>query len=425
MTLTDEHLAALGAARDDEQAVETLRAAVAIPSVTGEEEAVAHWAGGQLRELTSEVAVDVFAPGRANTWARWGGLDPNGRKGLVLASHLDTVHVRGWQEHWAGTERESPFAAPVIDGAVWGRGVADCKAGVALAISALRQLKRAGLEPVAPVTTLFLSDEESGEEGSGTSAGVRRAIAAARNGDRPISADLVLYGEPTTMQVFTSHMGFFVTDVTITGRSAYFGTPEEGVDALRAAAEVLRALWSYGDELAGRTADPLIGSPSLLVTGLTGGGYIAVPGECRLSLIRKVTPAETLDTARDELEQVIRSAVGTEGIEITTTYPAGRDHPIGGTPLVTDPALEAVAHLQATVQRFVPGRGEIAAGPYWSEGPFFERDLGIPAVYFAPGDIKTCHTFDEHVRVDEYLTALAVYVRFIAEFCGVRERNRP
>ncbi|HZX06661.1 M20 family metallopeptidase [Kribbella sp.] len=423
MTISDEIVARLAAAADDVSALDLLRGVVSVPSVTGEEQAAADWVAERLRQITTEVQVDTFAPGRANTWARWSAGEParSGRRGLVLASHLDTVHVRGWREHWAGTEREDPFAACVIDGAVWGRGTADCKAGVAVAIAALQQLRRAGLAPLAPVTTVFLADEESGEEGSGTSEGVRRAIEAARRGDQEISADLVIYGEPTTMRLFTSHMGFFIADVTLTGRSAYFGTPELGVDAVRAADDVLRALWAYGDDLATRPADPMIGSPGLLVTGITGGGFIAVPGECRISLIRKLTPDEDLDAARSELEQVIQRAVSDERIEVSTSYPATRDHAIGGTALVTDPNLDVVAELQRTVKQILPGRGDIAAGPYWSEGPFFERDLGIPTVYLAPGDISHCHTFDEHVPVADFLAAVAVYVRFIAEYCGVRD----
>jgi acetylornithine deacetylase len=420
---SDEVAARLAAAADDDAAIALLRGVVSVPSVTGAEEAVAHWTAEQLRQITPDVQVDIFAPGRANTWARWSAGDKadSDRRGLVLASHLDTVHVRGWEEHWAGTERESPFAAPIIDGAVWGRGTADCKAGIAVAIAALQQVRRAGLAPLAPVTTLFLADEESGEEGSGTSEGVRRAIDVARQGGREISADLVIYGEPTTMQLFTSHMGFFITEVTLTGRSAYFGTPELGIDALRPADDLLRALWAHADELALRPADPLIGSPSLLVTGITGGGFIAVAGECRINLIRKLTPDEDLGDARDELERLIRGAVTDERIEVTTSYPATRDHALGGTALVTDPKLAVVAHLQRTVKEVLPERGDVAAGPYWSEGPFFERELGIPTVYLAPGDISHCHTFDEHLPVEEYLAAVAIYVRFIAEYCGVRD----
>jgi acetylornithine deacetylase len=423
MNLSDEFVARVNAARDDAAAVTILRDLVSIPSVTGNEEAAARWAAERLRGVVSSVEVDVFAPNRANTWATWGSDTGSASGGLLFLGHLDTVHVRGWAEHWARTERESPYAAPIIDGAVWGRGVADCKGGIAVLIAALRQLHRAGLAPVRPVTALFVADEESGEEGSGTSEGIRRAIAVA---DRmPIRADLAIYGEPTTMQVYTSHMGFFITDIVLTGKSAYFGRPELGVDALRAADEVLRALWAHDEDLRTRAADPLIGTPSLLVTGMTGGGSVAVPGECRLSIIRKLTPDEDLDAARDELESVIRGAISDARITVSTSYPASRDHELGGTPHVTDPEFEPVRRLQQIVKRHLPDRGDIAAGPYWSEGPFLRRDLGIPTVYLAPGDISHCHTFDEHMKVDEYLAAVSVYLQFISDYCGVRDLGSP
>ena len=39
-------------------------------------------------------------------------------------------------------------------------------------------------------------------------------------------------------------------------------------------------------------------------------------------------------------------------------------------------------------------------------------------MYFAPGDIGICHTLEERVSIDEYLTAISVLTEFIARFCG-------
>ncbi|MET7970496.1 M20/M25/M40 family metallo-hydrolase [Micromonospora sp. NPDC005305] len=418
---TSELNARIDAARDEEDALRLLRAAVAIPSVTGREEDFARYVAEELTGVCDEVAVDAFTAQRANVWARWGGSNDDAGKGLLFAGHLDTVRVTGWEEHWAGTSRQSPFGAAIVDGAVWGRGVGDLKAGITAVIAALQVLRRAGLAPAAPVTILFVADEESGEPDTGTSAGIRRALDPAGPEYRPLSADLAVYVEPTKMQVFTSHMGFFITDITLLGKSAYFGTPERGVDALRAADEVLRALWAYNDELGTRAEDDLVGSPSLLVTGISSGGYFAVPGECAINLIRKLTPAEDLDAARAELDAVIRAAVSDERVQVSTAYPAGRDHPVGGTALVTDPGLEAVTRLRNVVGDILPGRDLIAGAPYWSEGPFLADHCGIPTVYCAPGDISNCHTFDEHVEIQEFLAAVTVYARFIATHCGVRE----
>ena len=70
------------------------------------------------------------------------------------------------------------------------------------------------------------------------------------------------------------------------------------------------------------------------------------------------------------------------------------------------PTLPEVALLSAAMAEAMPGRGGIEGAPFWSESPFFVNRLGIPAVYCAPGDIRNCHTFEEHVEVEEYLAGI-------------------
>jgi acetylornithine deacetylase/succinyl-diaminopimelate desuccinylase-like protein len=407
----------LNAARDDDQALDLLREAVRTPSVTGDELRYARVAAAQLNDVVDMVEVQDFAPGRANTWSRTGSGD---RPGILFVGHLDTVSVRGWEKHWADTERQDPYGAVIHDGAVWGRGVADCKSGISGVTAAMHLLRRAGYRPGAPVTTFYVADEESGEPGSGTSAGIRHVIEIAQRGEIGLNADLAVYVEPSNLNVWTAHLGFFVVEVDIQGKTAYWGTPEHGIDALRAAGDILQAIWRYDDKLRAQPPAPLIGSPFILATGATAGeGLIAVPGDAHISLIRKLVPGEDLDAARAELESVIQAAAG--GINVRTAYPARRDHPIGGTPYVVDPELEPVLALRRIIQASAPGRGGIEAAPGWSEGPFLQRDIGVPTVYFAAGDLQYCHTFNEHVDVDDYLTSVLVYAQFIADRCGLVE----
>ena len=106
---------------------------------------------------------------------------------------------------------------------------------------------------------------------------------------------MAIYVEPTMLDVYVAHMGFFVCDIRVTGKSAYFGVPELGVDALKGAHAVLDALWRYSDELSAGESHALVGSGFVLPTGIQGGGYIAVPGECTISLIAKIPPGVRLD----------------------------------------------------------------------------------------------------------------------------------
>ena len=58
-------------------------------------------------------------------------------------------------------------------------------------------------------------------------------------------------------------------------------------------------------------------------------------------------------------------------------------------------------------------RGNIEAAPYWSELPFFAA-LGIPGVYFAPGDIRICHTAEERVVLQDYYDGILALALFLA-----------
>jgi acetylornithine deacetylase len=325
------------------------------------------------------------------------------------------VHVRGWAERWAGTARENPFAAAAVDGALWGRGVGDLKAGICTTLAAVRLLAAAGLKPRSDILFAFIGDEESGEPGTGISLGIKALVAEIESGALP-KPDFAIYVEPTELNVYPAQMGFLICDITVTGRSAYFGVPELGVDALKAAHQLLSAIWSHSAALEARTAHPLVGRPFVLVTGIEGGGYIAVPGECRISLILKLLPGESLDNAAQGLESAVRSPPLAEGISVALAYPAGRDHRFGGTPMEVAPDLPAIASLRKAIHAVRPDRGQIEGAPYWSEAPFLTNRLAIPAVYCAPGDIRNCHTLEEHVVIEDYLDGILAFAVFLASF---------
>jgi predicted amino acid racemase len=144
--------------------------------------------------------------------------------------------------------------------------------------------------PLEPTTLFaFVGDEESGEPASGLSDGARAFSALIASGELP-KPDMAIYVEPTMLDVYVAHMGFFLCDIKVIGKSAYFGAPELGVDALKSAHRVLAALWRYSDELSAGARHPLVGAGFILPTGIQGGGYIAAPGECTISLIAKIPP---------------------------------------------------------------------------------------------------------------------------------------
>ena len=427
---------AAAAAVDADALVQLVRDATRIPSVTGTEAEFAGWVAEQLSAGGwDEVRAAEAAPGRPNVYAcgglsgSSGGADSSGSAGetgggrsLVLAGHLDTVAVDDWRQHWAGTDRADPFGAHVIDGAIWGRGVADQKAGICATIEALRALDRTGHRPGAAVTALFVCDEESGQPNSGVSAGMRAALRDVfpAPGGEHSPADFAVYTEPTTSAIYTAQMGFLIAEVALVGRSAYFGTPELGTDALRAGHALLTELWRHSAALGAEARHELLGEAFLLVTSVTAGGNIAVPGRFELSLIRKILPGTDLDEAAAEIQQICEQAAERYGVTMELAFSAPRDHAVGGTPDEIPVAHPGVVALGRSI-RAVTGRpARIEGAPYWSEKPFL-RSLGIPGVYFAPGDISHCHTPFERLEIGELISATRSLAHFVASWCGVQK----
>ena len=402
------------AAVDGDEVVRLVREAVGIPSVTPNEGPFAQWVLDTMNDSGAfdDTGSAEFESGRPNVWGSVGG--ESGRS-LLLAGHMDTVAVDDWSQHWQGTERADPFGAHVIDGEIWGRGVADQKAGICAIVEAVNAVRRAGLRPGGKVSTLFVCDEESGQPGSGVSAGMRAAVHG-RSGPVP-SADFAIYTEPTTSAIYTAQMGFLIADVAYTGVSAYFGRPEMGVDALRAGHALLARLWDCSDEL--RESVPsheLLGEAFLLVTSVSAGGNIAVPGRFDLSLIRKLLPGEDLDEAAEQIRSIAAGVAKSEGIDCEVEFNAARDHPVGGTPDEVGAGHPGVRVLAGSIEAVTGTPARIDGAPFWSEKSFL-RDLGIPSVYFAPGDISNCHTPFERLSIDELVTATRTLAHFIAEWC--------
>ena len=413
----------IAAAVNEEELVGLVLESVRIPSVTPHEKAFAEWAGSRMEEGPwDRVRLVEAEPGRPNVYAETGRA--RGRS-LVLAGHLDTVHADDWVREWGGTDRSDPYRGCIVDGEIWARGVTDQKAGICSIIEAVRAVDRAGYRLAGSLTGLLVCDEESGQPGSGLSAGMRAAVSHLFDGPGQ-APDFAIYTEPTTGAIYTAQMGFLIADVTLAGRSAYFGTPELGVDALRAGHALLSELWNRNETLRVGEAHDLLGARFLLVTHVESGGNIAVPGDFRLSLIQKLLPGDDLDHQADELRDIAARVADGHGVSAEVVFSAPRDHRVGGTPDEVSPDHPGVQSLVESIEHTTGGRARIEGAPYWSEKPLL-RGAGIPGVYFAPGDIATCHTPFERLPIQELISTTRTLAHFVASWCGVEQagNGRP
>jgi glutamate carboxypeptidase len=150
--------------------------------------------------------------------------------GILVLSHLDTVHPLGFIERL-------PFR---IEGdSAYGPGIYDMKGGAYLAYHAFRQLCANGARAPLGVTQLYVSDEEIGSPTS-------RALIE-QEGRK---AKYVLVTEPARDggKIVTGRKGVARFEIFIKGVPSHAGTrPEDGRSAIRELGNIIQTLEAMND----------------------------------------------------------------------------------------------------------------------------------------------------------------------------------
>jgi glutamate carboxypeptidase len=158
--------------------------------------------------------------------------------GILVLSHLDTVHPLGFIERL-------PFR---IDGdRAFGPGIYDMKGGAYLAYRAFREICANGAQPPLGITQLYVSDEEIGSPTS-------RALIEAEGR----KAKYVLVTEPAREggKIVTGRKGVGRFEVFIKGVPAHSGTrPQDGRSAIRELGNIIQSLEAMNDARRGITVN--------------------------------------------------------------------------------------------------------------------------------------------------------------------------
>lgn len=401
---------------DTQGAIDFLKESIKTPSVTLDEKKFGELLYEKMKKIGfDKLEMTEFKKDRPNIYGLANGTGEG--SDLMFAGHIDTVPVTGWKEHWQGTDREDPFSAVTLKDEIWGRGAADMKAGVVAPLFALKAIKDSNIKLKGNVINVMVGDEEGDVPDSGYSDGIKAIVKKIKKGELP-GADFAIYNEPTNLDVYTSQIGCIAAEVLVKGKSAYFGTPWLGVDAIKATHKLMDLFYQYSDQIWNKKNHPFLGRPVNLITKINGGNCLAVAGECKITMIRKVIPDETIDEVVEELENVLKIAALNHNIESEIKYTVPKDHKYGCRAAEISSDLEPVKILTNAVKE-ITGKKEIIKGaPYYSEGAFLIHDLGIPSVYCAAGDIANCHTFNERVNVEEFINSIKVFIIMILEYCG-------
>lgn len=238
--------------------------------------------GMETRTVAMENAGDVLI----GEWNRESGAAP-----ILFIGHMDTV----FQE---GAVAENPFRVDQ-DGRAHGPGVLDMKAGLVIALYAVRALADAGYQK-RPVKCVFVGDEENLHMFSSAKEIIAGEAAGA------VAAFNFETGYPDDGLV-TGRKGGGIIDVTVHGVPSHSGiAPEKGRSAVLEMAQKIIEIESRNDIARGK----------LMNCGMIKGGIgeNTVPGECQINIgIRFPTTA-----IRDEILSDIRAAADTVHVADTT-----------------------------------------------------------------------------------------------------------
>jgi acetylornithine deacetylase len=226
---------------------------------------------------------------KANLFATIGPAEAGG--GAILSGHTDVVPVPG--QPWDS----DPFALTERSGRLYGRGTADMKSFIAIALALVPELKSRPLQ--RPLHLALSFDEEVG------CFGAPRLIEALPQGTRRPS--LVIVGEPTNMAVANAHKGCHVFATAVTGLEAHSSAPQRGVNAIVAASEIIQFIAGLAGE-ARNTARPASGFEppytSFNIGTISGGTAMnIIPRTCELTWEFRTLPGEDPAAIRARIER--------------------------------------------------------------------------------------------------------------------------
>ncbi len=366
---------------------------IRIPSLSGQEEAIAQRVAGEMRSLGYD---RVWSDANGSIIGLIDGAQPG--KTLLFDAHTDTVGISPGVP-W----RHDPFGAALAENRIYGRGAADMKGALAAMVYAAAAVDRSRLAGRVVVSASPLEEVLEGV-----------ALQAVMEATHP---DFVVIGESTNLQVARGGRGRAELHLTTTGRPAHSSSPQLGRNAVLDMLQVIAAL-----EAMPLPVDPFLGPAILALTDIISDpypGHSVIPSICRATYDRRLLPGETPAA----LLEAIRHLPGLEGVALQAEIGAGRYAAYTGALLVCEKFFPA--WLYGEEDEFVGAAlaglhaaGLPAAGSayrFCTNAAYSAGVAGVPTIGFGPATEADAHVIDEHLAVDDLLAAARGYQAIIEQ----------
>ena len=305
----------------------------------------------------------------------WG--HPGEQPGILVLSHLDTVHPMGIIDDPLPWKREGDH--------VQGPGIYDMKAGAHMAYYAYQHLIRQGRASKLPITFLYIPEEEVGSPTS-----------QAMIEDEAKKHKYVLVTEPARdgNKCVTERKGSGRFEVRTVGRQAHSGLRhQDGRSAILEMARQIVDIEAMTDYEKGVT---------LNVGEIQGGtGINVVPGECIIGVdLRMPTP----ELAEEYVDKILNLKAYNPDVELEVT--GGLNRP----PYKKDEGIAALyEHARGLAAEIGFDLQDTATGG-GSDGNFTAA-LGVPTLDGLGADGHGAHTLDETIYFSSIEPMTKLWVR--------------
>jgi succinyl-diaminopimelate desuccinylase len=354
------------------------RQLVAFPSVNppGDEEACARHLAGLLQGFGFETTLHAFGERRFNLVATLAGSADGPPLGFT--GHLDVVPLG------AAKWTYDPFAGRIDGGRLYGRGTTDMKAGIAAFIAACTaslDILRHG----TGVCLLLTGGEETGCDGA-------NALRAGRP-ELLQSLGALIVGEPTANRVLFGHKGALWLKGIAHGVTAHGAMPDEGVNAIRIAADALAKLWDFE---VGAGHD-VMGLPTLNVGTIHGGLNVnSVPDHTEFTIDMRTVPGIEHACVIGHLHERLAPVELSPIIDLPPVY--------------SEPSDSWIARVLELARPFDDAPKGPRTARYFTDAAVLKAATALPpTILLGPGEPELAHKTDEYCRIDRIHAAVELY----------------
>lgn len=365
------------------EVIDLTRDLISIPSVSGNEKEALEYSGEWMKRSGIQLIEqnDVYTcgvvPARGPAIAK---------RALIMCGHVDTVSP-GEVSDW----RRSPWESYVEGERLYGLGVGDMKAGVAIQLMLAKEAITKGLDYDLWVSLV------ANEEVDGTGA---RAFTDYFARNHQYTEANCIIAEPTDNErIEIGHRGNRFVEFVFRGEAGHASQEDNyGISAIPPSVTFLEKIAQIRHDMHERYTDVRLGRTSFTPTRLGGSETYSInktSDKTTVSVDVRTTPQ--LD---DEFEVWVNTVAEEYGCE--WRYEGGSVP----SALCADDAAILSAAKKAT------GLSTIVISPGATDQAFFQAK-GIDTVVYGPGDFDLAHTTNESASLKKIEAAYGQYERII------------